>query len=109
MWDLDDAPIVDGAFCGIEIGVSPNRDQFRIPDRVGPGRFGDVNRVVDRRLLAVRTRFAVSGPDHVVDFLVCLFVCVEPALNDLDSVEIFTVGILGHRDQERRRFPSSIN
>ncbi len=65
--------------------------------------FGDVDGVADRRQLAVRAGLAVAAPGDVVDLFLRLAVLVQPALDDLDAVEVAAVRILQRRDQEGRR------
>ena len=47
------APVVERALRRIEVRILPDRDQLGGADRVGPGRVRDIDRVADRRQLAV--------------------------------------------------------
>ena len=48
-------------------------------------------------------RFAVAAPDHVVDLLVGFALGIQPALDDLDAVEVGADRVLQRRNEERRR------
>ena len=62
-----------------------------------------VDGVADRRQLAVGARRAVVRPDDVVDLLLARAGGVEPALDDLDAVEVAAERVLQRRDEEGRR------
>ena len=45
--------------------------------------------------------FIVAG--HIEDFFVGIALIIQPALDDLDAIEVSALGILGGGDQERGR------
>ncbi len=73
-------------------------------NRVGPGRLGDVDRVADRRQLAIGARLAIARPGHVEELLLPLSGGVDPTLDDLNAVEIAADRILQRGDKKGRRF-----
>src|SRR5208337_5583293 len=52
--------------------------------------------------LAVGARFSVIGPNHIEDLILGLALGVDPALDDLDAVNVGTVGFLDCPDGEAR-------
>src|SRR5436305_835527 len=105
--NFDDAPVVERPLRRIKIRVLPDGDQFRSTDRVGPRRILDVNGGPYRWQLAIGTQLAVAGPDHVINLLLDLTLCVEPTLDDLVAVEIGADRILQRGDKEGRRLAGS--
>jgi hypothetical protein len=79
-----------------KVWIGPHRNQFGITDGVGPSGVGNIGRIADQRQLAVCIRFAGAGvaPGHIVDLLLQYAVCVLPAFDDLNTVEIGTDRIL---------------
>ena len=65
-------------------------------DGVGPGGIGHAHRVAHRGQLAVFSGAAIVGvaPDNVVDLFMGLALFIQPALDDLDAVEIAAPGVL---------------
>ena len=99
--DLDHAHVVERALRRIERRVLPVRRQHRGADGVGVGRVRHVHGVADRGLAAaIRADLAPAGDRHVEDALLRLAVLAEPALDDLDAVEVGAVRIAQRMDQE---------
>ncbi|MCH6548035.1 MAG: alpha/beta hydrolase [Gemmatimonadetes bacterium] len=100
--NLQDPHVVEGTLARIEVRILPHGDQLGSTYRVRPRRVLDIDRVADRRQLAVRARPAVARPGHVVDLLVRLTRSVHPSLHDLDAVEIAAVWVFECGDEEAR-------
>ncbi len=71
--------------------------QQGVADRVGVARIGDVDGAADRLLATALDDLTAVRAGDVVDPLVRLAVLVEPALDDLDAVEVGVVGIAAAR------------
>src|ERR1700730_10629729 len=103
--DLNHACIVEGSQGRVEVGIGPHRDQLGVADRIGPGGARHVDRIADRRQLALRIGLALLSvtPGYVVDLLLQSSAFVLPALDDLDAVEIGADRILqcGHQEAWR--------
>ncbi len=100
--DLEHAGVVKRPLGGIEVRVFPDGDQLGAP------------MVLVQVALATSTvlpteepcrprRLAIAAPDDVVDLLVQFALRIEPALDDLDAVEIGADRVLQRGDEERRR------
>ena len=100
--NLKDPGVVEGLYVRIEIGIGPDRDEFRGAYGVGPVRGLQVDGVADRRFTpAVLADLAAVLDCHVVDLLVGLAFLIEPALDDLDAVEVGADGVAQGIDHER--------
>ena len=101
--DLEDAYVVERALLRVERRVPPEGLQEGIADGVRVRGLLDVDRVADRGLAAsVRTDRTPVGDRDVVDPLLRLALGIEPALDDLDAIEVGAVRIADGADEERR-------
>ena len=81
----------------------PRRLPVRGADAVAVIALADVEGVANRRQLAgFRIRLALAAPGNIVDLLVLAAVHVEPALDNLDAIEVAALRVLARHDHERR-------
>ena len=103
--DLDDAGVVEGGKRWIEIGIGPDGAELGGADGVCPGGNGEVHGIADGRLAAAfAVDLAAAGNGDIVDAFPGLAVCVEPALDDLDAVEVGSFGVAQGVDEEAGGF-----
>lgn len=100
--DLQGAGVVDRRDLRVEVRVAPDLGQDPRADGVLVGAGRQVDRVADRRRVALGVVLAPAGERHVVDLLAIAPV-VEPDLDHLHAVEVGAVGILGGLQDEARR------
>ncbi len=92
---------------GIERRVLPVPLQRRGTDGVGVGCVRHVHRAADRRFAAAIGPILRPPETASVEYaLLRLAILTEPALDDLDAVEIGAVGVAHGSHQEGRRFAS---
>ena len=100
---MQHADVVKRALRWIEIRVGPRDGELGVADVVGPVSGREVDRVPHWSHLAVRTDGAVIGQRDVVDLLLRHPLGVEPALDDLNTIEVCVLRIFDGANQEARR------
>ena len=99
--NLDHPRVVECLLTRIKVRIGPHGTELGGADRVRPGGILDVHGVAHRGQLAVRPGPPVPGPRNVIDLLVSLTVSAQPSLDDLDAVEIGSLGVAKGLDHER--------
>ena len=76
----------------LELGIGPANGELLGADVIRVRCGLQIDTVADRRQLAISTDLAIARPDDVEYLLVLLAGRVEPALDDLDTVEVAALG-----------------
>jgi hypothetical protein len=94
--------VVKRCYLRVEIGVLPHGLEFSRANRIGPGSCLCIDGIANGRQVAIARQFTGIGiaPDNIKDLLLRLAAAIQPAFDNLDTIEVTALGIFHGRHQK---------